>query len=289
MSRLTGGRIAQNPVTAQNQGRSGGLLPADTTSKFAIETRGSNTGLLSGSGTPVTVTYATGQKQTMNLSNDAIRYYQNQGLKVSPVQQTFSGKLGGGVKAGDRPPLQNILTGFFGEPTQKTYNPSPQIVPIQNPSVAYDIDPPAQLHVTPFQVVKPKTSTRTNSAFGGLGANPWNPIEAITGLFGMSPQPPTADPNTQWLPQIENNTQSTGYPTYTAMAQGQYQDQAYAETQQGFNNQILGNTFSPAETVKNLFQNQWVIYAGLAVGALVILKIVMGMGGGRGGGKTVIL
>jgi hypothetical protein len=273
MSRLTGGRIAQNPVTAQNQGRSGGLLPTGST---PIETRGSNTGLLSGSGTPVTVTYATGQKQTMNLSNDAIRYYQNQGLKVSPVQQTFGGF--------------NPMQGLFGQPTQNTYNASPQIVPIQNPSIAYDKNPPAQLHVNPNQVVKPKTSTRTNSAFGGLGANPWNPIEAITGLFGMSPQPPTADPNTQWLPQIENNTQSTGYPTYTAMAQGQYQDQAYAETQQGFNNQMLGNTFSPAETVKNLFQNQWVIYAGLAVGALVILKIIMGMGGGRGGGgKTVIL
>ena len=54
---------------------------------------------------------------------------------------------------------------------------------------------------------------------------------------------------------------------------------------------MLGNTFSPADTVKNLFQNQWVVYAGLAVGALVVLKIIMEMGGGRGGGggKTVIL
>ena len=274
MSRLTGGRIAQNPVTAQNQGRSNGLF---TPSATPIETRGSNTGLLSGSGTPVTVTYGSGQKQTMNLSNDAIRYYQNQGLKVSPVQQTYGGF--------------NPMQGLFGQPTQNTYNASPQIVPIQNPSPAYDKNPAAQLHVTPNQVLNPKTSTRTNSAFGGIGANPWNPIEAITGLFGMSPQPPTADPQTQWLPQIENNTQSTGYPIYTAMAQGQYQDQAYAETQQGFNNQMLGNTFSPADTVKNLFQNQWVVYAGLAGGALVILKIIMGMGGGRGGGggKTVIL
>ena len=281
MSRLTGGRIAQNPVTAQNQGRSGGLTsgtaPNFSGTRTPIETRGSNTGLLSGSGTPVTVTYGSGQKQTMNLSNDAIRYYQNQGLKVSPVQQTFGGF--------------NPMQGLFGQPTQNTYNASPQIVPIQNPSPAYDKNPAAQLHVTPNQVLNPKTSTRTNSAFGGIGANPWNPIEAITGLFGMSPQPPPADPQTQWLPQIENNTQSTGYPIYTAMAQGQYQDQAYAETQQGFNNQMLGNTFSPADTVKNLFQNQWVVYAGLAVGALVVLKIIMGMGGGRGGGggKTVIL
>ena len=99
---------------------------------------------------------------------------------------------------------------------------------------------------------------------------------------------PQEDPAKQWLPQIEDNTQSTGYPIYTAMAQGQYQDQAYAETQQGFNNQILGNTFDPSQTVKDLFQNKWILYAGLAVGALIVLKIVMGMGGGKGGGGTKI-
>jgi len=135
--------------------------------------------------------------------------------------------------------------------------------------------PPAQLHVDQDLLVKP--NTRTNSNFGGLGANPWNPLEALAGLFGIAPQ---EDPAKQWLPQIEDNTQSTGYPIYTAMAQGQFQDQAMADTQKGFNDTML----DPSQTIKNLFQNKWILYAGLAVGALIVLKIVMGMGGGRGGG-----
>ena len=40
----------------------------------------------------------------------------------------------------------------------------------------------------------------------------------------------------------------------------------------------------PSQTIKNLFQNKYILYAGLAVGALVVLKIVMGFGGGKGGG-----
>ena len=205
---------------------------------------------------PVTVTFASGQKQTMNLSTDAIKYYQNLGLKVSPVQTTF-----GGVN-----PMQSI----FGAPTQNTYNPSPQIVPIQNPSVAYDQNPPPQLHVDNNPVVKP--NTRTNSNFGGLGANPWNPLEAIAGLFGMAPQ---QDPASQWLPQQQDNTQSTGYPPYTAMQPQIIQDHGL-----GFNETMT----DPSQTIKNLFQNKYILYAGLAVGALVVLKIVMGFGGGKGGG-----
>ena len=167
----------------------------------------------------------------------------------------------------------SIFSGLFGAPTVNTYNASPQIVPIQNPSIAYDQNPPAQLHVNNNQVVKP--NTRTNSNFGGLGANPWNPLEAIAGLFGMAPQ---QDPASQWLPQIEDNTQSTGYPTYTAMA---------PELEKGLSvnfNETMSPHQDPSQTIKNLFQNKYILYAGLAVGALVVLKIVMGFGGGKSGG-----
>ena len=41
----------------------------------------------------------------------------------------------------------SIFSGLFGAPTTNTYNASPQIVPIQNPSVAYNENPPKQLHV----------------------------------------------------------------------------------------------------------------------------------------------
>jgi len=164
-----------------------------------------------------------------------------------------------------------IFSGLFGQPTVNTYNASPQIVPIQNPSVAYDQNPPPQLHVDTPPLVKP--NTRTNSNFGGLGANPWNPLEAIAGLFGMAPQ---QDPASQWLPQIEDNTQSTGYPTYTAMAPPIDQKIGFNET--------MSPHQDPKQTIKNLFQNKYILYAGLAVGALVVLKIVMGFGGGKGGG-----
>ena len=170
----------------------------------------------------------------------------------------------------------SIFSGLFGAPTTNTYNASPQIVPIQNPSVAYDQNPPPQLHVNNNQVVNP--NTKTNSNFGGLGANPWNPLEAIAGLFGMAPQ---QDPASQWLPQIEDNTQSTGYPTYTAMAPPIDQKIGFNET--------MSPHQDPKQTIKNLFQNKYILYAGLAVGALVVLKIVMGFGGGgKGGGGTKI-
>jgi hypothetical protein len=207
------------------------------------------------------------------------------GGRIAQIPQVFNPSTGymetpykGGILGIPAPTTStSIFSGLFGQPTVNTYNASPQIVPIQNPSVAYDQNPPAQLHVPNNQVVQP--NTRTNSNFGGLGANPWNPLEAIAGLFGMAPQ---QDPASQWLPQIEDNTQSTGYPTYTAMAPPIDQKIGFNET--------MSPHQDPKQTIKNLFQNKYILYAGLAVGALVVLKIVMGFGGGGkgGGGGTKI-
>ena len=202
------------------------------------------------------------------------RIAQNQGGDLVYDNRLLFGTTKSGVPTRQVLPASNptIFSGLFGQPTVNTYNASPQIVPIQNPSVAYDQNPPPQLHVNNNQVVNP--NTKTNSNFGGLGANPWNPLEAIAGLFGMAPQ---QDPASQWLPQIEDNTQSTGYPPYTAMAPPI--DQKIGN---GFNfNKTITD---PSQTIKNLFQNKYILYAGLAVGALVVLKIVMGFGGGKGGG-----
>ena len=232
--------------------------------------------LMSGAGTPVTVTYASGQKQTMKLSIAAIRYYQNQGLKVSPVQKTF-----GGIN-----PMQQVFS--FGQPNQMGL-PTPNIPRIIDQSPPWTENPPKQLHVT--QQIKKAVKPKRISAFGGLGANPWNPVELlggdIRGLFGA---PTTQNPKYQYLPQ-QQNTQSTGYPTYTAMAQGQYQEQAYAESQRGFQTSMLGDSsFQPMDTIKNLASNQWVIIGGLAFVVLIVIKFLLGGrgGGSRGGGGTKI-
>jgi len=252
-SQLTGGRIAQNPTTPQ----------------------GRTTALLSGKGTPVTVTFAGGQRQSMSLSNEAIKTYQNLGLHVTPIQQTYGG---------DNP--ANILWDYTGATV--TGNAKPQIPRIVNPSVASSANPPAQLHVNYNTAEKP--STRTNSNFGGLGANPWNPIESALDLFGMSPQ---TTPDSRWLPQQENNSQSLGYPTYEALIASQ---NARTGNGQTFTDKITGTNgqgvATVEQTIKNLLQNQYIIYAGLAIGALITIKIIMSMfGGSRGGGrgKTVIL
>ena len=102
-------------------------------------------------------------------------------------------------------------------------------------------------------------------------------------MFGMSPQ---MAPASQWLPQRNESTINPDRPTYTAFAQGKAQQEAYAASPQGFNTSMLGSSpvnptdFDPKSEIKNLFKNKYVLYLGLGIGALFILKIVMGMGGG---------
>jgi len=212
---------------------------------------------MSGGGQAVNVTFANGQTQRLNLSPAAIRTYQKAGIKVTPVSFTYSG--------GQR-------------------YPTPAIPRINYPSVAWtDPQKLKQLHVS--QQMKVKPNTRTNSNFGGLGANPWNPLEAIQGLFGISPQ---QQPESQWLPQRNENIINPDRPIYTAMATGLHQAAAYDESPQGFQSQIMGTgaynptDISAGDRIKDLFQNQYVIYGGLAIGAIVVLKLILG------GGKQVV-
>ena len=212
---------------------------------------------MSGSGRPVTVTFANGQTRRMNLSDAAIRSYQQSGLKVQPISITYSG----GQKY-----------------------PTPAIPRINYPSKAWtDPQNQNQLHVTQQMRVKP--NTRTNSNFGGLGANPWRPVQALQGLFGLSPQ---EQPASQWLPQRNENIINPDRPVYTAMSTGLQQAAAYEETPQGFQSQIMGTgaynptDISATDRIGNLFQNPLVLYGGLAVAGIVVLKLILG------GGKQVV-
>ena len=203
---------------------------------------------MSGKGQAVNVTFANGQTRRLNLSAAAIRSYQEAGIKVTPVSFTYSG----GQKY-----------------------PTPAIPRINYPSVAWS-DPQKlkQLHVSQDMKVKP--NTRTNSAFGGLGANPWNPLEAIQGLFNVSPQ---QQPASQWLPQRNENIINPDRPTYTAMTTGLQQAAAYQESPQAFNSQLMGTgAFNPTDQIKQLFQNKYVLYGGLAIGGIVVLKLILGGG-----------
>ena len=211
------------------------------------------TNLMSGSGRPVTVTFANGQSRRLNLSDAAIRTYQNAGLKVQPISITYSG----GQKY-----------------------PTPAIPRINNPSQAWtDPQNQNQLHVTQQMRVKP--NTRTNSNFGGLGANPWNPVQAIQGLFGISPQ---QQPESQWLPQRNENIINPDRPVYTAMSSGLQQAAAYEESPLAFQSQLMGSgAYNPTDIraedrIKDLFQNKYVLYGGLAIGAIVVLKLILGGG-----------
>jgi hypothetical protein len=242
-------------LDAQGRIMGGFFSPRQQTS---LQQRQTNfTQLMSGSGRPVTVTFANGSTRRLNLSDAAIRTYQQAGLKVQPISMTYSG----GQKY-----------------------PTPAIPRINYPSKAWtDPQNQNQLHVT--QQMKVKPNTRTNSNFGGLGANPWNPVQALQGLFGISPQ---EQPASQWLPQRNENIINPDRPVYTAMATGLQQAAAYEQTPQGFQSQIMGTgaynptDISATDRIGNLFQNPLVLYGGLAIAGIVVLKLILG------GGKQVV-
>ena len=256
--RLTGiGRIAK-PKRPQALGALKRQKFIPTGRQISLQQRQANfKELMSGSGRPVNVTFANGQTRRLNLSTAAIRSYQKAGIKVTPVSFTY---------------------------TNGQKYPTPAIPRINYPSKAWtDPQNQNQLHVT--QQMKVKPNTRTNSNFGGLGANPWNPVESLMGLFNLSPQ---QQPEKQWLPQRNENIINPDRPTYTAMATGLQQAAAYQETPQAFQSQIMGTSaynptdISATDRIGNLFQNPLVLYGGLAIAGIVVLKLILG------GGKQVV-
>ena len=187
----------------------------------------------------------------MYLGGQAIQAYEKQGVRVRPTPMQMQG---GVISKIGRPQIERIM----------------------NQTAVWSNNPPTQLSIgTPPSYLKP--NTRTNSNFGGLGANPWNPVEAIGGLFGMSQQ---EKPASQWLPQRESNIINPERPIYNAFAQGQYQQEALYDTRTGFTQSLTGTeNFNPSDTIKNLLSNKYAVYAGLGIGGLLVLKIIMG--GGR--------
>jgi len=200
---------------------------------------------------PVNVYFPSGMKQ-MYLGGQAIQAYEKQGIRVRPTPMQMQG---GVISKIGRPQIERIM----------------------NQTAVWSNNPPTQLSIgRPPNYLTP--NTKTNSSFGGLGANPWNPVEAIGGLFGMSPQ---EKPASQWLPQRESNIINPERPTYNAFAQGQYQQEAIYDSRAGFTESMAGTqNFNPTDTIKNLMSNKYAVYAGLGIGGLLVLKIIMG-GGGR--------
>ena len=238
--RLTGGRFA----TPQQLAR-GTLQQRQATFQS----------IMSKQGRPVNVTFANGKTRRMSLSPNAIRTYQNSGLKVTPVSFT----LQGGMRF-----------------------PTPAIPRITNPSIAWSKRPPKQLHVSANTVAPPRT--KNLESFGGTGNNPWNPFDALGGLFGM---PPQQNPETQYMPQEQKNIINPDRPVYTSFASGAHQAAAFEQSRAGFNSNIIGTgaqsptSFDAKQEIQNLINNKYALYAGLAIGGLFLVKMISG-GGGRG-------
>ena len=155
----------------------------------------------------------------------------------------------------------------------------PDIPRISQPSYIWDQYGSSDLMRVPSQPRALAPKPKRISAFGGLGANPWNPIEGIAGLFGMNQQ---EQPASRYMPPEAADI--VPRPTYQAMAQPEDQRGSMLYSSQGFNQQLTqqGKQFSTQNELAKLKNNPWVLYAGLGIAALIILKITMGfLSGGR--------
>ena len=112
-----------------------------------------------------------------------------------------------------------------------------------------------------------------NNIFKQHGNNPnskvWDPLGDLMGMFDNSPQ---QAPASQYLPPQE--TFDYPRPVYDAFAQ----DQGFYETPQpvpNFNQQIQTDTFDAKTEITKLLKNKYALYAGIAIAALIGIKIIL--------------
>ena len=185
----------------------------------------------------------------MYLGAPAIRAYEAQGLKVSGVSMT--------IKNG-------------------TMYPTPPIQRIRDKTDRWENNPPPLLTVPKRTQAKAPSPRGQNNIFKQKGSNPnsniWNPLDSLAGMFDSNPQ---EAPSSQYLPPAE--TFDYPRPVYEAFAN----DQGFYQSPQpvpNFNKQIQTDTFDPKAEIAKLLKNKYALYAGIGIGALIVLKIVLSAG-----------
>ena len=194
---------------------------------------------------PVRVNFPSGAR-LMYLGAPAIRAYEAQGLKVSGVSMT--------IKNG-------------------SMYPSPPIQRIRDKTDRWNNNPPPLMTVPNRKQAKAPSPRGQNNIFKQQGSNPnsniWNPLASLSGMFDNSPQ---QAPSSQYLPPQE--TFDYPRPVYDAFAN----DQGFYQSPQpvpDFNKQIQTDSFDAKAEIEKLIKSKYALYAGIAIAALIGIKIVL--------------
>ena len=234
------------PVSNITKGASFGALQ-QAQARQSAQTNFNNQilGRKTASTTPVRVNFPSGDRM-MYLGAPAIRAYEAQGLKVTGVSMT--------IKNG-------------------TMYPTPPIPRIRDQTDRWANNPPPLLTVPKRTQAKAPSPRGQNNIFKQQGSNPnsniWNPLDSLAGMFDTNPQ---EAPSSQYLPPAD--TFDYPRPVYEAFAN----DQGFYQSPQpvpNFNKQIQTDTFDAKAEIQKLIKSKYALYAGIAIAALIGIKIVL--------------